>query len=181
MIKAPPLQYVSCTSSKCHHRLWIFPPPISDPSQSPFVNHCCHIGPNLAEWSVFTHLSIRLRHTGQRRRRRCRRRAVYQFQLCNFRYLTPEGSNGCQWCISGSDFTSEWLTVTFSLRWTNRIKCALYAGAAHFCHSRFLGVAAAVSPLVLVLSCSWSPCGRWERARQRLPHRFQPTLLTSAS
>lgn len=35
--------------------------------------------------------------------------------------------------------------------------------------------------LVLVLSCSWSPCGRRGRARPRLPRRSRPTPLTFAS
>ena len=59
VIKAPPLQYVFCNSSKRHYRLWIFLPPRSDPSLSAFVNHCCHVAPNLAERrAAFSHICL---------------------------------------------------------------------------------------------------------------------------
>lgn len=52
-----------------------------------------------------------------------------------------------------SDFTSDWLTLNFSLPGTNGIKCALYAGAAQLCHSRFLKTKHSISDDCWLTSC----------------------------
>lgn len=133
------------------------------------------------QWAAFQVASLRLQRTGQRRsqrrrRRRDRRRADAPFSPCNGHDLTPEGSSTRSWARYG-----QWIRTSDCVGLTGR-STLLHALATlpqlrdpeDTSHS--VG-----SPLVLVLSCSWSPCGRWGRARPRPPHRSRPSPPTSAS
>lgn len=98
-------------NSECHHGLQTFPSSTDLAFWKPFLLHCPK--PCRVTCGIFTHLSITLHHTGQRRRRRQHRRAG---RFLNSSFAIPEirlqrAATALKGAYLTSDFMSESLTL----------------------------------------------------------------------